>query len=353
MKGLIRKIKDWSKAIGIALLLALLIKVVWFETFTIPSSSMLNTLQPGDVIMVNKLRYGGRLPMTLLTVPFTHQYLPFSRGTRSFLDWISLPYMRLPGTGVVASGDLVVFNYPMDDHFPVDHRTYYIKRCLGVPGSTIHIIDDICHIDGHDADTISTLCHNYILKSKDKSADEKIRAAGIQEGGRYENLTTWMITADQQQIRNLREADWVTSVEQATQPESKTEEHLFPYGQHHWNSSHYGPLHIPAQGDTLQLDKQNVPFYERIISEYEEHELSVSPQGRIFIDDVETNHYVVEMNYYFMLGDNRHNSADSRQWGFVPEDHVIGKVGRVIYSVDRTSDTESEIRWDRLFYNPI
>lgn len=342
-------IKEWIKAILFAFITIILFRVFFFEAFTIPSPSMEKSLLTGDYILVSKLSYGPRFPYTLLSFPFAHQRLPFTENTNSYLDWIKIPYNRLSGAPDIEHNDVVVFNYPMEDEHPIDQRVYYIKRCVAIAGDTLEIKSGQVYINGEYNDVPEKLQFNYkVLTDTDTIDSDALTKLGITEGGKMHNKGEYWFTLNTENIEQLKQVAHVTSVEPLLEKKGSYSDYMFPENEHFlWNVDFFGPLYIPKSGDSVELNMESIPLYERIISVYEKNILRFSNDS-IFINDKYSTQYTFKMNYFFMMGDNRHSSADSRFWGFVPEDHIVGKTVLVLLSIDK-SETGSNIRWDRWF----
>ncbi|MES2139494.1 MAG: signal peptidase I [Bacteroidota bacterium] len=341
--------KEWIKAILFAFITIILFRVFFFEAFTIPSPSMEKSLLTGDYILVSKLSYGPRLPNTLLSFPFAHQRLPFTENTNSYLDWIKIPYKRLFGSPDIERNDVVVFNYPMEDERPVDQRVYYIKRCVAIAGDTLEIRSGQVYINDKYSDVPEQLQFNYkILADTDTIDSDTLTKLGITEGGKMHNKGEYWFTLNTENIDKIKQVPHVTSVEPLLEKKGSYSDYMFPENEHFlWNVDFFGPLYIPKSGDSVQLTMESIPLYERIIGVYEKNSLRFSNDS-IFINDKHSTQYTFKMNYFFMMGDNRHSSADSRFWGFVPEDHIVGKTVLVLLSIDK-SEEGSNIRWDRWF----
>ncbi len=342
-------IKEWIKAILFAFITIILFRVFFFEAFTIPSPSMEKSLLTGDYVLVSKLSYGPRLPNTLLSFPFAHQRLPFTENTNSYLNWIKIPYKRLFGSPDIEHNDVVVFNYPMESEHPVDQRVYYIKRCVAVSGDTLEIREGQVYINGKYNDVPEKLQFNYkILTDTDSIDSDALTKLGITEGGKMHNNGEYWFTLNTENVDKIKQVAHVTSVTPLLEKKGSYSDYMFPENEHFlWNVDFFGPIYIPKAGDSVKLTIESLPLYERIISIYEKNELRVNKDS-VFINNIYSTHYTFKMNYFFMMGDNRHNSADSRFWGFVPEDHIVGKTVLVLLSIDK-SDTGSNIRWDRWF----
>ena len=277
-------INNLLKIFFLAFIVWLVLHLFFFQVLYVDSASMQNELFEGDYIVVNKLAYGARLPITPLS-------LPFSNST-SYLNWIHLPYMRIPGYTHISRNDVIVFNLPTDDKVPVDERELFIKRCIALPGDTLKIDSAQIFING------------------------KIQIE-------TSNLTKIKVSA-----------------------KSFYNPNFFPNNYHFkWNLDYFGPIVIPKKADSVKISIDNIDLYKKIIQVYENNKLEIKG-SEIIINGKEANNYVFKMNYYFVLGDNRHNSIDSRYWGFVPEDHIIGKASMILYS---TATDTSAVKMRRSF----
>lgn len=303
----------------------------------------------GDYILVNKFKFGSRLPFTPLALPFFHQYLPFTENTKSFLDWIELPYFRIFGGINIKRNDVVVFNYPLDDDFPIDQRTYFIKRCVAFPGDTLAVLKGQVFINGQYADDTSKLQFNYkLICNTDIISQDTLSALEITEGGRMSNKGEFWFTLDDKSKEKLALQKNILSIEKQCNLKETYNDFLFPENEKFlWNLDFYGPLVIPKQGDSVRLTIDSLAMYKRIIVNYEKNDLFIRNDS-IFINKKFATFYTFKMNYYFMMGDNRHNSTDSRFWGFVPENHLVGKASFVFLSIDKTNG-KSKLRWNRFF----
>lgn len=344
-------ILEWIKAIFFAIVFILIFRTFFFEAFTIPSASMEKSLLTGDYVLVSKLSYGPRIPITPLSFPFAHQTMPFSQSTPSFLDWIQIPYTRLFGSPDIENNDIVVFNYPIQDDMPVDHKTYYIKRCVAVAGDTLEIINGQVFINKKNNDHLSDLQFVYKVKINDDTINSSLlHSLGVTEGGRLSTPGEFWLTLSSQSLQILDTMKNIKSVEPIIEKKGIYNDYLFPENEHFlWNIDQFGPLYIPKEGDSVRLNIDSLDLYKRIITIYEGNEMYVKHDS-IFINNKYATHYTFKMNYYFMMGDNRHNSVDSRYWGFVPEDHIVGKAVLTIMSIDK-SNNKKQIRWDRWFHN--
>lgn len=309
---------------------------------------MEKTLLPGDLIFVNKLAYGIRTPITPLTIPLTHQKMPFNEGEKSFSDRLKLPYYRF-FSAEVKRNDVVVFNYPMEDDFPVDHRSFYIKRCIALPGDTLLIKNKVIYIDDAVQDKIALTEFNYRVQTKKVFNQDSLMKYGITEGGRTAGLNEWDLTLTTAVKNKLDSSEQVLSVREVRLSKNSFADYIFPYKElYKWNVDYFGPLVIPKKGEKVRLDKNAIHLYQRIIEVYEANEFKQVDDVFIINGDT-TNSYTFKMDYYFMMGDNRHNSSDSRFWGFVPEDHIVGKATTIVFSMDKNSHTQSKYRSNRFF----
>jgi len=394
-----------------AIVAASIIRIFFIEAYTIPTPSMEKTLLVGDFLFVDKFTFGSRIPQTFLTIPLTHNTF---LGRKSYLDFIRLPFYRYPALKKIDHYDIVVFNFPGGDtvwlknpaatyyglqievalemahqaylndsaYFkfmpqareyllqtspivvrPSDKRDNYVKRCIGLPGDVIELKNEQLYINGKLMPDPENMQINYALLFKDDYLvnPKKLNALGISmkdiSDGR--KLAAYYGLNDNAIVVPLSKALYqkilATYGEHLKEPprpmfDTKWDPRIFP---HHpafpWNKDNFGPLRIPKAGETVHLDTINIYIYKRIISIYEGNTLEVR-NGKIYINGKETDTYTFKMNYYFMMGDNRHNSADSRYWGFVPEDHIVGRPLFIWFSWDKDKSLfEGKIRFNRLF----
>ncbi len=332
----------------IIILFAVFIRTFFLEAYTIPTTSMAGTLKVGDYLFVNKLAYGPRVPNTPLSLPFTHQAIPHL-GIPSYLDWIKLPYWRLGSVDAIQRGDITVFNYPMEGSRPVDQRTPYVKRCVALPGDHFSIKSGSVRVNNTLSEEPADLQFPYYVTTRGYPlSDNTLIRLGIREGGKLPKEGLYYYLVSEGIAGQLKTIPDVLAIEKQIMPETRLMSELFPMSGMKWNLDHYGPITVPSKGATVQLTSGNIRLYARIIRDYEGNTLDISGD-EISINGKAAHAYTFRQNYYFMLGDNRHNAADSRYWGFVPEDHIIGKVWMIWMSYDVDASLSEKIRWDRIF----
>lgn len=431
----VRSVMSWVDAIVFALVAVYFVNIYVFQNYQIPSSSLEKSLLVGDFLYVSKMSYGPRVPNTPLSMPLTQHTLPVF-NTKSYVEWPQWKYKRVPGFGKVKLNDIVVFNFPAGDTValgvqetdfyslaynqgkriysapvnmdsltrqqqkavydlyynagrdyilsnpreygkvtwrPVDRRENYVKRCVGLPGDTLQIVDGQVMIDGKAIENPEELQFNYFVQTTGPYITEQMfRDLGISKADQY------LMTGDGSYDNGLAEIGLDSRNAQGMlnpvyhlpltkkmydtlsgnkkliskiimEPEDYAGQ-MYPQNLYtKWDRNNYGPVWIPAKGATITLTPDNLPIYERCIAVYEGNKLEQKEDG-IYINGVKTDQYTFQMDYYWMMGDNRHNSADSRYWGFVPEDHVVGKPIVVWLSLDKDRNWfDGKIRWNRLF----
>ena len=350
----ISKAREWLNAVVFAVIVASLVRWLLLEAFIIPSTSMEQTLLAGDFLFVSKLHYGARTPKTLLQIPLTHQTIGRT-GIPSYLDWIQLPLYRLPGFSCVKRGDKVVFNYPMELDRPIDLRTYYVKRCVGLPGDVLRIQDAQLYVNEAPQPPYPGLQYFYHLKTTAMLPAQffekySIREYGPLQGG-YGVHTTPATAAKLEKIASIQDVQRIVLPLCIADPKIHPSSPAFP-----WNADQLGPITVPAKGATIPINQQTLAQYERVITYHEGHkDVQIDDdQHQLWIDGQQVVTYTFQQDYYFMVGDNRYNSSDSRFWGFVPQDHLVGKAVLVLFSLDPNKRLLSRrfrrgIRWKRLF----
>lgn len=346
------KSREWVDAIVFAVVAATLIRTFFVEAYTIPTPSMEKTLLVGDFLFVSKLSYGPRIPNTPIAFPFAHHTMPGTTNVKAYSELIKLDYHRLPGFGSVQRNDVVVFNYPIDYKVPrpVDKRENYIKRCVGLPGDSLKVINSVLFINGKPAYKAPEGEMEYVIITNGSELNDDImQELNINEYGPIGN-NSYRMLATEGSIEKLKAMGNIKNVIPAIRPTETIEEILFPYDnkKYPWNVDNYGTIWIPKKGVTINLDSNNICFYRELITIYEGNTL-VENGNQFLINGKPTTQYTFKMDYYWMMGDNRHNSADSRFWGFVPEDHIVGKAWMVWMSWDsNASNIFKSIRWSRL-----
>ena len=345
-------------------LFAVIIRTFFFESFIITTTSLEKTLKKGDILIVSKLAYGPRIPTSPLSIPFVHNTMPLTKQTKSYLEWIKLPYYRFPGLGHVERYDAVLYNYPVGDTVvlqrqnenyyqiirhegranvwrryniivrPLDKCEYYIKRCIGLPGDDIEIIDKQVYVNGEKAFNPPGIQYVYTVTVKKnaftiKSFHRFFDKLNITEIWPEKNGFIIPLTSKNAQI--LKKDKRFISVEVDLKPKGKVNPDIFPHDPRHfkWNRDNFGPLHIPKAGETVKLSPENIALYRRIINAYENNTL-VEKNGKYIINGKVTDQYTFRQDYYWVIGDNRDNSSDSRYWGFVPFDHIAGKAEYIV-----------------------
>ena len=407
----VRFIMSWIDAVVFALVAVYFINQFFFQNYVIPSSSLEKSLLTGDYLFVSKVSYGPRIPQTPLTMPLTQHTLPVF-DCKSYIEWPHWDYRRVEGLGKVKLNDIVVFNYPAGDTLvtapqyqaadyyqmcyafgyqliengpvvdslsleqqrkwyelvyntgrnyilqnkpvygsvitrPVDRRENYVKRCVGLPGQTLQIKNRVVYLDGKANKEPDNVQYTYYVKLKQNIPEELLEQLGISMEDLSSLNETGCIPLTSKAAKVLSKRKDVVSSIRINDDEMTGD--LYPLNANTgWTRNNYGPIWIPQKGKTIHLDLKNLPIYERPISVYENNDLKVK-DGKIFINGKQTNTYTFKMDYYWMMGDNRHNSADSRYWGFVPEDHVVGKPIFIWWSSDPDRNGFSGIRWSRIF----
>ncbi|MBP7512821.1 MAG: signal peptidase I [Bacteroidia bacterium] len=349
---------EWGDALWFATLAATVIRSYFIEAYTIPTSSMEKSLLVGDFLFVSKFHFGTRLPITPLAFPFSHNVLPLTDSVPSYLKWMNMPYKRLPALTPIKNNDVVVFNYPYEDGRPFDKKENYIKRCLGISGDSLKVVNGQVFINNIPAENPEKMQFKYFVKLNDngfwneKSFLKFQRKYDISEG---ENLPhgnldfAFPLTYENKKL--VEKEDGVLKVDSLFSGNGEYQEYLFPHNPKvTWSVDFYGPIYIPRAGDQIKLDSMQYSLYERAIRVYENNPDFKMENGKFYIAGGEVKTYTFKYNYYFMMGDNRHNSADSRFWGFVPETNVVGKALFVWMSWDKNgSNILEKIRWNRLF----
>jgi signal peptidase I len=394
---------EWLDALIFAVIAVTLINIFLFQNYRIPTGSMEKSLLIGDHLFVSKIAYGPRMPNTPIAFPFTQNTMPITNG-KSWSDLIHWPYKRLAGTGRVRNNDPIVFNFPAGDtvvledtatsyyeivrraateykdrdiassqtlksdayytdiarkevrerfhivYRPVDRRDNYVKRCIGIPGDTILIKEGTVFVNGKRLAENATQQTTYDVKTNGTTINPKaFERLDISKADQQSYMGVYILPLTKGNAEALAKFSNVTDVIPIYERAGEFTPYIFPYNKVlKWNQDNFGPLWIPAKGKTVKIDTSNIGLYERIIDVYENNDLRIEGD-KIFINNVLTDSYTFKMDYYWMMGDNRHNSADSRYWGFVPEDHVIGKPKFIWLSIDKEAKGLKKIRFGRMF----
>ena len=406
---------EWVSSIAFAIIAATLVHTYVMQPYTIPTSSLEKTLLVGDYLFVSKFHYGARVPTTTIATPMLHDSIPTAiiseKNTKSYLNKPLLPYLRIPGFQKIKRNDIVVFNWPVDtlvhwmdpskgtDFKPLDKKTNYVKRCVGIAGDTLEVRDGYVYINGKQnilPDRAKLQFYNRVYSEKGFSTQKLLRYTDkeferkfiinftsqnqFEKVMRYatnnpekikdnqfiittsdEGIPQWIINGYRLDIKEistkirkanitdeiaakLRKDSEVDSVVKVINPKGNKGNNMFPQATNlSWNTDNYGPIYIPKKGTTVPLNMNSIPFYERIIEDYENSQLEVIGE-HIFVNGKKSTSYTFKQDYYWMMGDNRQNSLDARSWGYVPFDHVVGKPVLIWFSIN-----EGKIRWERLF----
>ena len=405
----VKFVMSWIDALVFALVAVYFINQFFFQNYVIPSSSLEKSLLTGDYLFVSKVSYGPRIPQTPLTMPLTQHTLPVVE-CKSYIEWPHWEYRRVKGLGNVQLNDIVVFNYPAGDTIctalqyqteyynlcygygvgnypnmpnpdnlsaeqrlklyadiyetgkkiiadhpqefgeiatrPTDRRENYVKRCVGLPGQTLQIKDHVVYLDGKANKEPDNVQYTYELRLKRHFTDEEMEKWGITQEELVSLNNNGYMPLTNRVVSEMKACgDLVDGISFHYDRETWS---LYPQnGNYHWTRDNYGPIWIPKKGATINLSLENLPIYERCIRAYEGNDLQVR-DGKIFINGKQANEYTFKLDYYWMMGDNRHNSADSRYWGFVPEDHIVGKPIFIWWSSDPDRNGFGGIRWSRI-----
>ena len=354
---------EWVSSIVFAIVAATLVHTYVMQPYTIPTSSLEKTLLVGDFLFVSKFHYGARAPMTTVAAPMVHDSLPLVTA-KSYLKKPQLPYFRIPGFQEIKRNEIVVFSWPVDTvrwffdtskiHIdkPIDKKSNYVKRCVGIPGDSLEIRDGYIFINGKQyvlPDRAKPQYYHHIGTSEGFSPLSLAKRYGSTDriGGSSGNYTA---NLTDENAGFLRKNPFVKSVTKALAPKGGYDASVFPHNERYpWTGDNYGPIYIPEEGKTVALDLTSIPFYKRIIEEYEGNNLTINGD-EIFINGKLATSYTFKQNYYWMMGDNRHNSEDARYWGYVPFDHVVGKPVFIWFSWNTNGEKlMDKVRWERVF----
>lgn len=345
--------REWFDAVVFAVIAATLIRTLFIEAYTIPTASMERSLLVGDYLFVSKLNYGPRIPMTPVAFPFAHHTMPLGLG-KAYWDGLQLPYYRLPGLQSVNRYDVVVFNWPADtvNHRPVDKKENYIKRCQGIPGDTLSVVNAQVFVNGKASENPPQGQSTYVVRTDGTEFNPKtMLELGITGAGDPSADGTYVLFLTPGNLEKISHFSNVKSVTPRNEGKGEVDvsQPTFPGDSlHKWNADFYGPVIIPKRGMVVKLNAGNIAIYSRAIQEYEKNKLEIKGND-YYINGVKTDSYTFKMNYYWMMGDNRHDSLDSRYWGFVPEDHIVGKALFIWWSWADEGSGFTKVRWSRIF----
>ncbi|MFV0483723.1 MAG: signal peptidase I [Bacteroidales bacterium] len=370
---------EWVDALIFAVVVAYFIRMFFVELYVIPTPSMEKSLLVGDYLLVGKYNYGTRMPNTPLAIPFMHNTIP-GTDSKSYSELIKKPYKRLVGLEKIKNNDIVVFNFPEGDTValkasnmsyyqlvrelghqnvwnnpdrfgkvisrPVDKRDNYIKRCVAIPGDELQIKQGVLYINNEVNHVYNGIQNRYFIKFKQGQTVQlhDLKKMGVEDASVLKDASGFIASLSEEQRAKIANIPAVEKIEIYYINADSYDASIFPHDQRFsWNHDNFGPLKIPAKGETVAISQDNISIYRRIISVYEANTLE-ERDGKIFINGEEANSYTFKMDYYWMMGDNRNNSLDSRYWGFVPEDHVVGKALMVVFS----KSAKNGIRFNRI-----
>ncbi len=408
-------VEDWISSILFAVIAATTVHNYFIQPYIIPTGSLEKTLLVGDFLFVSKFHYGARNPMTAVSFPMVHDTIPLLKK-RSYLKNPQAPYFRLPGFQKVKRNEIVVFNWPADTvrqffvrekrvEKPIDKKSNYVKRCVGIPGDTLAIIDGFVHINGKQTilPNRARPQYTYSLYNAKGISSKKLLSVGVTGFNRkfiisnitqnsYKALLPYIIgvtnnepnnfvvltrssgipikvirkhrikikesletqkrvTLTLEQEKKLTSNKILDSLIRKIDTLKRYNTSFFPNRiTYNWNEDNFGPIYIPKKGSTVALNLENLPLYKKIILDYEKNTLEIQ-NNTIYINGKATDSYTFKQDYYWMMGDNRHQSEDSRYWGYVPENHIVGKPVFIWFSVDNFNAgiKNWKVRWDRVF----
>jgi len=353
---------EWVSSIAFAIIAATLVHTYVMQPYTIPTSSLEKSLLIGDFLFVSKFHYGARVPMTTVAAPMVHDSLPFL-GVKSYLKKPQLPYFRIPGFQNIKRNEIVVFNWPTDTvqkffdksggHFdkPIDKKSNYVKRCVGIAGDSLEIRNGYIFINGKQTVLPDRAKPQYIHKvvtNGQQLNPSTLNRYEVTEGRNFGEY--YVLNLTDKNAAKLKNNPLVKSISKELTAAGNYNSSIFPHNENYaWSIDNFGPIYIPEAGKTVKLNSKSLPFYKRIIDEYENNDLTINGDD-IFINGELATNYTFKQDYYWMMGDNRHNSEDARYWGYVPYDHVVGKPVFIWFSWDTNGQgITNKIRWDRVF----
>lgn len=350
--------QEWRDSIVFAVVAATLIRWATVEAFVVPTGSMENTILPGDFLFVSKFHYGSRTPATPLQIPLTHQKI-WGTDIPSYLPWIELPTYRFPGISKIKREDVIVFNVPALSQnngvkYPLDLKTYYVKRCVAIAGDRFEIKNRQAFANGKALKNPVNMKFRYLVFAKAEINPRNLSRLNLSKDdynhlGNAEGKIVYQMYLTKKQRNEIQSAPYIARITDDERVHNYADPGIFPTSKYSlWNGDHYGLITIPAKGMKIAINDSTLAFYGAVIKEYEHHDHVESNNGKLKIEGKEVTDYTFKQNYYFMVGDNRHNSLDSRYWGFVPEDHIVGKPLFIWLSVDDKADLFHKVRWNRM-----
>ncbi len=383
--------REWGETLIFALIVVPLINIFILQSYAIPTSSMEGSMLVGDKLFVSKFHYGARIPQTPLALPFMHDRIPFT-NSQAYSELINLPYMRLPGFKSVKNGDIVVFNWPEGDTMtleklstesyyamcrkagkarinkaynivtrPVDKRENYVKRCLAIGGDMLEIKEGQVYINNEILEDKVNTQYDYQVETKrgaiSKSNLRKLGFMPSEEGIEYGMLAgtgnAYLMKMSAEKATEVEGLPYISSVKKRTENPGEANSSIFPHDEKFpWNRDNFGPIWIPKEGESIELTEENYILYSRVINVFEGNPTFTWKDGQAMLEGKPVSSYTFKMDYYWMMGDNRHNSQDSRYWGFVPEDHIVGTPIFVWLSTEKDepwSKPWKKIRWGKSF----
>lgn len=363
---------EWISSILFAVIAATIVHTYLMQPFTIPTSSLEKTLLVGDFLFVSKFHYGAKVPQTAVAFPMVHDTIPIL-GVKSYLKKPQIPFFRFPGFENVERNDIVVFNWPVDTvrqffdrsgksyDKPIDKKSNYVKRAVGVPGDSLSVKEGYVYINGEQLELPGRAKpqFSYIGQTKGQPFNPQslYKLYDITDGYSYnpDNNVFFISALSEESFERFRNHPNVANIRKYVDSAGVKNPSIFPNnGKMNWNNDHFGPIYIPEEGKTVKITPESMPFYRRIIEVYEGEEMGLNNKlslngTQVLLNGQPIDSYTFKQNYYWMMGDNRDNSEDSRTWGYVPENHIVGKPVFIWMSWDSNASGFDKIRWDRVF----